>query len=177
MAHALCDQAIANAVEAGADTIEHGVFLSAATARSMAQKGVGLVPTLSGFRELRNDWGRGEGMMRHSAKIVEHHKEGLRNALDAGVMIAFGSDTLGNLIDECRTLQEGGLTSMQCIEVATRYAAILLGIDDRVGVIAAGKAADLVVLGADPISDVAALGKVELVVKSGRPMDPAMLPI
>lgn len=177
MAHALCDRAIANAVEAGADTIEHGVFLSAATARDMAQKGVGLVPTLSGFRELRNDWGRGAGMMRHSAKIVEHHRQGLRNALDAGVMIAFGSDTLGNLIDECRTLQESGLTAMQCIEVATRYGAILLGIDDRVGVVAAGKTADLVVLGADPTCDVAALGKVELVVKSGRVMDPAMLPI
>lgn len=177
MAHALCDEAIANAVEAGADTIEHGVFLNAATARTMSKRGVGLVPTLSGYKELRNDWGRGQGIRRHSSKIVEHHKVGFRHALDAGVILAFGSDSLGNLIDECRTMQEWGMTPMQCIEAATRNAAILLGIDDRVGTIAAGMAADLVILGADPISNIASLGEVEIVVKSGRLIDPAMLPI
>lgn len=177
MAHALCDEAIANAIEAGADTIEHAVFLDPATARIMSKRGVGLVPTLSGYKELRNDWGRGEGIRRHSAKIVEHHKVGFRNALEAGVRLAFGSDSLGNLLDECSTMQEWGMTPMQCIEAITRNAAILLGIDDQVGIIAAGRAADLVVLDADPISNITALGEVELVVKSGRLIDPAMLPV
>ncbi|MET4279254.1 MULTISPECIES: amidohydrolase family protein [unclassified Bradyrhizobium] len=177
MAHALCDEAIANAIEAGADTIEHGVFLSAATARDMSKRGVGLVPTLSSYKELRNDWGRGQGIMRHSAEIVEHHKVGFRHALDAGVTLAFGSDSLGNLTDECSTMQEWGMTPMQCVEAITRNAAILLGIDDQVGIIAAGRAADLVVLDVDPMANIAALGEVEIVVKSGRLMDPAMLPI
>ncbi|WP_420965402.1 amidohydrolase family protein [Bradyrhizobium sp. B120] len=177
MAHALCDEAIVNAVQAGADTIEHGVFLSAATARNMSKRGVGLVPTLSGYKELQNDWGRGKGIRRHSAKLAEHYKMGFRHALEAGVTLAFGSDTLGNLIDECRTMEEWGMTPMQCIEAVTRNAAILLGIDDQVGTIAARRAADLVVLSADPISNIAALGEVEIVVKSGRLVDPAMLPI
>ncbi|TYO64563.1 amidohydrolase family protein [Bradyrhizobium hipponense] len=177
MAHALCDEAIANAVEAGADTIEHGVFLSASTARKMAKRGVGLVPTLSGYKELRNDWGRGQDIMRHSVKIVEQHKVGFRHALEAGVTVAFGSDSLGNLLDECRTMQEWGMPPMQCIEAITRNAAMLLGIDDQVGSIAAERVADLVVLDADPISNIAALGEVELVVKSGRLIDPAMLPV
>ncbi|MGY8685109.1 amidohydrolase family protein [Bradyrhizobium sp. UFLA05-153] len=177
MAHALCGEAIANAVEAGADTIEHGVFLNAATARAMSKRGVGLVPTLSNYKELRNDWGRGQGIRRHSAKIVERHNMGFRHALDAGIMVAFGSDSVGNLIDECSTMQEWGMTPMQCIEAATQNAAILLGIDDQVGTVAAGMAADLVILGADPISNITALGEVEIVIKSGRVIDPAMLPI
>jgi len=177
-AHAIHDEAIRNAVEAGADSIEHGILLGEATAELMARRGVSLVPTLSGYLEHANpDWGRGPGVVRHGEMLLPHHGTAYRNALRAGVRIAYGSDTLGNLVDEVRLMQEYGSPPMDCIVAATKAGAELLGLADRVGTVHAGKLADLVVLAADPLAGPKAFGDVALVVKSGRLVDPTQLPI
>lgn len=175
--HAINDQAIVNAIEAGVDTVEHGIMLSRETAELMARKCIYLVPTLSGYREHCNDWGRGEGVMRHGRLLREPHAQGFRNAVEAGVKYAYGSDTLGNLVDEATIMQENGASAMNCILAATRNGAELLGMTSRIGTVAKEMMADLVVLGSNPLATPTAFGDVRLVIKSGRVFDPNQIPV
>ena len=66
MVHAVCKDSIVNSLDAGVDSIEHGVMLDEMTAERMAREDVFLVPTLSGWRERCNDWGRDAGHVRHA---------------------------------------------------------------------------------------------------------------
>jgi imidazolonepropionase-like amidohydrolase len=72
-------------------------------------------------------------------------------------------------------LVEAGLTPVEAIRVATLNGAIHLGVDDRVGSIAAGKAADLVVVRGNPTQRIADITNVEIVFKDGIAYDPARL--
>jgi len=175
--HAICDEAIANALAAGVDTIEHGIMLSARTADEMARRNVFLVPTLSGYYEHRNDWGRGESVQRHGDLLQQYHMDGFRNARAAGVKFAFGTDTLGNFVDEARLMQSGGATPMDCVVAATRWGAELLGLSKEIGTVEKGKIADLAVLNSDPLESPSAFGDVHRVIKNGRLFDPRQIPI
>jgi len=72
-------------------------------------------------------------------------------------------------------LVEGGLTPLEAIKVATLNGATYLGRADKVGSIAAGKQADLVVVGGDPSAQIGAIRSVELVFRNGVGYDPAKL--
>ncbi|HTJ20917.1 MAG TPA: amidohydrolase family protein [Gemmatimonadaceae bacterium] len=72
-------------------------------------------------------------------------------------------------------LVEGGLTPLEAIKVATLNGATYLGRADRVGSIAVGRQADLVVLDGDPSANIGDVRKVDLVFKSGVGYDPAKL--
>jgi enamidase len=76
---------------------------------------------------------------------------------------------------EVELLVESGLTQLEAIKVATLNGAIYLGRADRVGSIAPGKQADLVVIGGDPSAKIEDIRKVELVFKDGVAYDPAKL--
>lgn len=177
MAHAIADDAVRNAVEAGVDTVEHGAMLSEATAGLLAARRVFLVPTLSGYREHCEEWGRGPGVIRHGLELRPHHDLAFRRARAAGVRIAYGSDTLGNLVDELAMAQALGASTAECIAMLTITGAELLGLADRIGSIAPGKQADLTVLGSDPRGGPAAFADIALVFKAGQAFEPARLPI
>jgi imidazolonepropionase-like amidohydrolase len=72
-------------------------------------------------------------------------------------------------------LVEAGFTPVEAIRIGTANGATYLGRADRIGTIAAGKAADLVVVNGNPASDIADVEKVELVFKDGTGYDPARL--
>jgi imidazolonepropionase-like amidohydrolase len=72
-------------------------------------------------------------------------------------------------------LVEAGFSPVEAIRIATLNAAIYMGRDASVGSIAPGKAADLVVLGANPTEKIENIEKVELVFKDGVGFDPAKL--
>ena len=61
-----------------------------------------------------------------------------------------------------------GMTEMQAIQAATVHAASLLGWEDRVGAIEAGRYADLIAVGGDPIGDISRLRDVSFVMKGGE---------
>jgi imidazolonepropionase-like amidohydrolase len=106
------------------------------------------------------------------------YQQTLRNTeklYQAGVSMIFGTDTpfaFGNffhsVMNEVRALKMAGLPNEAILRMATVDAATALGIADRVGTIAPGKLADLVLLDGDPLADIEALGRVELVIKEGR---------
>ena len=98
-----------------------------------------------------------------------------RKLHDAGVRLIFGTDTpfaFGNffhsIMNEVRGLKAAGLSNVAILRMATIDAARALDLDDRLGTIEVGKTADVVLLGADPVTNIEALEAVELVIKEGR---------
>jgi len=98
----------------------------------------------------------------------------LKRVAGAGIPIAMGTDA-GNpmtlhgpsVYAEMESMQAAGLTPMQVLVASTRVAAATMGIGDRTGTVEKGKDADLVLLGADPTSDIGAFREVKFVVRGG----------
>lgn len=93
----------------------------------------------------------------------------------AGVRLLAGCDALVPgycLHDELAWLVRAGLTPMEALRTATLHPAIYFGEEDRRGTIAPGKRADLVLLGADPTTDIANTRRIELVVVGGKTVRP-----
>lgn len=92
-------------------------------------------------------------------------------AYKAGVRIAFGTDAgvfkHGMNWLEFTYMIEAGMKPMDAIKSATINAATLLGMQDNLGSIEAGKLADIVAVDGDPLKDAQAFGRVIFVMKDG----------
>jgi imidazolonepropionase-like amidohydrolase len=93
----------------------------------------------------------------------------------AGVKILAGTDTPNpyvfpgsSLHDELELLVKAGLTLLQALQAATLRPAEYLGMAERLGAIAPGKLADLVLLSGDPLADIANTRRIEAVIQNGR---------
>ena len=101
-------------------------------------------------------------------------EENLRRLKAAGVPIAMGKDA-GNpgtahgpsIYREMEAMEKAGLTAVDVLSSATIVAARAMGIERETGSIEAGKRADLVVLDADPLVDIANARRVRLVMRNG----------
>jgi imidazolonepropionase-like amidohydrolase len=115
-------------------------------------------------------------------KALENAMHNLKTLHDAGVNIAFGTDSGANPARiagwaehrELELMVKAGLTPMQAIGAATKGSATLVGAKDR-GTIEKGKRADLVVLGANPLDDIANTKKLVAVWHDGREVAPAVV--
>jgi hypothetical protein len=88
-----------------------------------------------------------------------------------GVLIAVGADTRhgpNTLLFELQCLVRCGLSNDAVLLAATRQAARVCGLERDVGTLEPGKLADVLVVGGNPLADLAALGDVRLVLKEGR---------
>lgn len=178
MAHAVANAGIKNAVRAGVATIEHGIWLDTEAIELMLENGSALVPTL-----VAPVW-----VLRHAEKglmpawaaekarqVVNLHKESIRRAIEAGVKIAFGTDTgvgrHGTMGEELLLLRELGLQPLDCIRSATSVAAEVIGMAGKVGALRPGLYADLIGVESDPVANLDLLARpdaVRLVVKGGE---------
>jgi|SRR5690349_6725107 imidazolonepropionase-like amidohydrolase len=178
-AHAMGSDGIANCLESGISTIEHGVFLTEALCARMARDGVVLVPTLIAPAAIAAGGtaaGIPEYAVRKSLAVADRHLEGFRLALQAGVTIAAGADSgtpcnpHGTLVPELKLMIKGGMTPAAALQSATTVAARALGLEDETGRIAPGLAADLLAVEGDPLESIEALDEVRLVLAQGRLM-------
>jgi imidazolonepropionase-like amidohydrolase len=175
MAHAHGAEGIRIAAEAGVASIEHGSFVDEAGARMMLQKGTVLVPTLSAGEMVEGAARRGRltGLRAEKAlAAAEAMRKGTRLAVRMGVPLALGTDAgvgdHGTNAREFRLMVEwAGLTPTQALVAGTSNAAKLLGWQDRVGTLAAGRFADVVAVPGDPTQDVTATERVAFVMKNG----------
>ncbi|MBP1326982.1 imidazolonepropionase-like amidohydrolase [Leucobacter exalbidus] len=179
MVHAWGGAAIDDAIEAGAASIEHGIFLTPAQATRITERGVTFVPTLRIYRLVQAMIERGELPASFAARVAEAvstHPHAVRIARDAGCQIALGTDYgtpgqhgTGRL--EFDVLVAAGLTPEAALVAATRGGAQLLAGADPdqslalAGRIAPGAPADAVLLRRDPrqpgaLSDPAAIAAV-----------------
>ena len=166
--HALRGEGLRNCLNAGVESIEHGVELEDADIKLMAQKGIYLVPTLYHYQlDRERDMKKYAG---HS--VAEVSEPSFRRALAAGVKIAFGSGVgpfpHGTQTKEFEYMVKFGMTPPQAIRAATSEAAQLMGWQDRIGSVEPGKFADLVAVAGDPIADITELERVKFVMKGGQ---------
>jgi imidazolonepropionase-like amidohydrolase len=181
-AHAEGRDGILAAIRAGVDSIEHGSYLTDEAVELMKARGTVYVPTFA-VRERIFREGRAAGVPEFITSQVERaidaHAESVRRAHRAGVGIAMGTDAGASLFPHGGSAHELvayvalGMTPMEALLSATRHAADLLGLGDRVGTLEPGKFADLLVLGGDPLADIRCLvaqEAVRLVLVGGAPV-------
>jgi imidazolonepropionase-like amidohydrolase len=166
--HCSGTQALATALAAGVDAVEHGVGLTAELARRMADQGVVYVPTLSGYRAMGDEaWGWPPAVAAAWRELRAEHGRSLAAALEAGVTLAGGSDSNGDLVAELLALTQAGLPPAEALAAATLGGARLVGLEGEIGTIEPGKRADFIILAGDPRHDLTALRRIRAVVQAG----------
>ncbi len=168
--HAMALYGVHNSVEAGVDTIEHGNYIADEDLKTMAARGIFYVPTIFVGEYVAQ--GRAAEGAPVWVKMIQIHEDTFKRAMKAGVKIAFGTDAGGfdwkvNPAKEFSSMVKFGMTPAQAIRSATVTAAELLGMQDSLGTIEAGKLADIVAVPGDPLSDVSVMEKVDFVMKGG----------
>jgi imidazolonepropionase-like amidohydrolase len=172
------ERSIDAAVQAGCDTLEHGFAISDGTADAMAKQGTALCSTAVALTSIVE---RPELLARRGDKelvkrAMQQYPEARRSferALAAGVPLIAGTDAgvpgvaFDSLPRELATLVEWGASPHQVLVAATSGAARALR-HPELGVLTPGSPADIVLLRANPLTDVSAYLEVEAVIQAGR---------
>jgi imidazolonepropionase-like amidohydrolase len=169
LCHAYSAEGCRGAVAAGIRSLEHGVFVTEETLELMARRGTYFTPTLGPILGLADDpdpilaqRGRDYGPVLKAAVLRAH---------ELGIPVVAGTDTFGtatrSIGSEVRLIGETGVPALDALRGATTTAARLLGWRGRVGRLTPGHLADLVVLDGNPLDDLTAMERVQLVVAQG----------
>jgi imidazolonepropionase-like amidohydrolase len=155
---------------AGVMTIEHGDGGDPEVFKLMAERGVALCPTLAAFEASARYRGYRPGTHPEPPRLVRA-RANFKQALEAGVMIANGSDmgvfAHGDGARELELLVDYGMRPAEALRSATSIAAKVLQLDGRLGAVKSGLLADLIAVEGDPTHDIKALRAVKLVMKGG----------
>ena len=175
-AHAHGAEGMKRAIRAGVRSIEHGTFMDDEVIALMKKHGTYYVPTISAGKwvaeKAKIDGFFPEIVRPKAARVGPQIEKTFARAYKAGVKIAFGTDSgvspHGENAKEFIYMVEAGMKPMEVIQSATRVAAELLGISDRLGTLEAGKIADIIAVNGDPIADISAMLHVVFVMKEGN---------
>jgi imidazolonepropionase-like amidohydrolase len=152
--HATTTEGMRRATLAGVETIEHGDGGTPEIFRLMKEHGVALCPTTA-----------------IAGANAERKRIVFKQALDAGVTIASGSDVgvfaHGDNARELETMVSWGMPVVDALRSATSIDARVLHLEDKLGRVKPGLWADLIAVEGDPTRDLAALRRVRLVMKGG----------
>ena len=183
-AHLYTDDSIRRAVECGVTSIEHCNLVPSETARLMKEKGAFAVPTNITFDILSKE-GAQLGMLPESVAKIEDVREAGLAALgilhEAGVMMAYGTDLLGDM----HRHQSGEfpllgryLPAIDVIRSTTVNAAKVVQMEGKLGIIEPGAFADLIVVNGDPLADLSLLTEqgrhMPIIMKNGDMMKDAL---
>ena len=167
---------IARAVEAGADTIEHPLPRTDETIQLMAKKGVAADPTLIPYQIIFDEWGGYFGSSsRRFTFSNEANLEMLGKLRRAGIKCGVGTDLIlhwyrylpGPYIRELKNFVAAGWSVPEALVAATKTNAEILDMDDRLGTLAPGKLADVLVVNGRPDENLDELARVDLVIRDG----------
>lgn len=178
-AHLYTDEAIRRAVECGVLSVEHANLIEAPTARLMKEKGAWAVPTTVVYDALAEE-GAALGLPPDSVAKIETVRKGGMTALDrlrsAGVMMGYGSDLIGTAMHRRQSdeflIRARLMPAHEVIAHATVNAAMICKMEGRIGAIASGAYADLIVVDGDPLKDLSLLTgqgrSMPMIMKAGR---------
>ena len=183
--HAIDTTSIQTAIDAGADSIEHGNEATDAQLRQMREKGIFLdltptfydgilkiaEPTIVMSPAYRARRVASDARRKHTYDAL------VQRVLKSGVKFSAGSDmcwfypgkTCGQAsVATLLNLRQAGMPALDVIRAITVSAAEMLGWQDRIGAIEPGKFADLVAVAGDPLADITELERVRFVMKGGQ---------
>jgi imidazolonepropionase-like amidohydrolase len=170
--HAQGTQGIINALRAGIDSIEHGIYMNEESISLMVERDVPLIPTISALYHIETkgvEAGIPAFAVEKTLRVKSSHLESVRMAHAAGVRVAMGTDAgtpfnvHGENLGELERLVELGYSPMEALESGTRIASQVLGQENELGTIEEGKLADLIVVDGNPLEDIGFLLKAERV--------------
>lgn len=173
-AHAHGAESIKDAIRAGVDTIEHASLIDDAGIALAKERGVALSMDVYNGDYIDSE-GRKQGwpeeFLRKNTETTEAQRQAFTKAHAAGVVIVYGTDAgvypHGWNARQFPIMVQRGMTPMEAIKSATSVAARVMGWEDRVGSIAAGRSGDLVAVKGNPLQDIAVLQEPAVVIKDG----------
>lgn len=175
-AHAHGARGIEAAVRAGVDSIEHGTFADDVDVQLMKAKGTYFSATLMAFSGLQMYLGKGifsENSEIKARQTLDQWGKALNRAYKAGVKIALGTDAAvyphGRNGEELGLMvSKGGMSPRDALVAATKGGADLLGLSAETGTLEPGKSADLIAVDGDPLTDPAAVLRINYVMVRGK---------
>jgi imidazolonepropionase-like amidohydrolase len=175
-AHAHGAEGALAAVRAGVRSIEHGTYLTDETLQLMAKQGTFFDPTMEAVKDVADVGGdydnrdlqlRGQHMLPVlKDAIARAHKFGVK--IVAGADTGYGPASVGRVSKEIANLVDAGLTPLAALRAATITNAEMMRLEKRIGQVASGFEADLVVVERNPLEHVATLQDPLLVINNGR---------
>ena len=170
------------AVKIGADSIEHVInpatiehAITDNALKLLTEGNVWVVPTMIVAK-------RHDGIVQGAASVYSDLEAGMRKLIQAGVKIGVGCDSgvpmvpYGECVHlEMELLTSVGMSPMDAIKAATSGNAELLKNVEKFGTIEKGRAADMVVLGSNPLDDIKNTSDIMMVIRDGRVVFDRML--
>jgi imidazolonepropionase-like amidohydrolase len=179
--HCTATAAIARAVAARVDTIEHGYFgapgttdaFDEALAERVAASGISITPTMQVFRDMADNLPPGDERDMWEARcdvLVDHvgrlHRAGVR--LTAGSDAGWRLTRFDNYSRELEQMAKSGLSPIEVIHAATGAASRAVGRQDEFGTLRPGSSADLLLVDGNAAGDISTLASVRGVYLEGR---------
>lgn len=178
-AHSGSSQATSIAVDAGVDSIEHGYFLDRAVLKKMAKAGTWYVPTIVVSQPASAPFfekiGSPQWYLDRRDSVGKEHWKALQMAIEEGVNIGLGTDQMPSepndgttaTAREAQYYVEAGMTPLNALRSTTIQTARMLGAEDEIGSLEAGKYADIIAVDRNPAEDITALRNIQFVMKGG----------
>lgn len=176
-AHTHGAKGIKMAIQAGITSIEHGTMMDEEGLALMLEHGTYLVPTLiAGYHIMIHgeEAGIPPFVIEKCTDVVQTHTKSFKTAYDAGVKIAFGTDTgtpfslHGAQAEEFELMVRHGMKPVDALLSATKVASELLHLEHQIGSIESGKFADIIAVDKNPLEDITTLKNVTFVMKDGE---------
>jgi imidazolonepropionase-like amidohydrolase len=193
--HAIETTSIQTAIDAGADSVEHGNHVTDEQLKQMRQKGIffDLTPTFyDGFYlkiaepTIVMSAASRDASLSSAVRGKQRYDQLVQRVLKAGVKFSAGSDMCwfypGKTRGQASTatlikLRDAGMPPLDVIRAITINAAEMLGWQDRIGAIEPGKFADLIAVAGDPVTDIAELEHIRFVMKDGKVIRNSIAPV
>jgi imidazolonepropionase-like amidohydrolase len=172
--HTGASEGCKQALRAGARSLEHCYLIDDEGVAMAEHAGAFLVPTMQMTREDKAMLSAGKLPAQAAWKFrrdVDEIERAQKRIVTSRAYVAYGTDCgmfpFDHGILEFQAMVAAGLTPLRALKAATSIAAKLLERDD-IGVVAAGKQADIVAMPGDPVADIAATERIDFVMKAGR---------
>ncbi|KDC51096.1 metal-dependent hydrolase family protein [Pseudoalteromonas fuliginea] len=173
-AHAHGTSGIKTAIKAGVDSVEHASFLDDEAIALAKKHGTWLSMDIYNT-EYTLTYGEQNGVdeenLNKERQVSKRQRDSFSRAVKAGVKMVFGTDAAiyphGDNAKQFSRMVKFGMTELQAIQASTINSAKLLKVDDQLGQIKAGFAADIIAVKGNPLTNISLLEQIPFVMKAG----------